>query len=940
METIFTLNLNENLIEKLADFLKEKYLKNTRDLSRIACVFGGRRPALFLKKELSKRIGSSFIPPQFFSIDDFISFLADKQRPWPLIKDLDNYYLIYALARKEIKGLIKAREGFAEFMPWAREIVSFIEQLDLELIDDSALNAIEKSAEIGYEIPENINKLLADIVRLRCIYHKELEKRNLVSRGIKYRQASRSIKEISLDDFDKIIFCNFFYLHKSEQEIIKSLLDKGKGMCFFQGSENDWSVLAKNARYFKTSIKPDVEYKKRPGINLYQGFDTHSQLGILRHILETKIKSKHDTLIVVPRPDTIISLMSEISCSLDEFNVSMGYPFKRSAVYELFDLVLRAQLSRKGSLYYSRDYLSVLKHPLVIGFSASAEDNQSGILAQEIGKCLSGEEDSSLGGCLFVSLDEIESENVVLSNASLELELRDYPGDKASLKQNLQNLHALFFRNWEEVNDFRNFAQKLKSLIVFFLRSPLIFQSPFNVKAVNKLQDIADELTGLIFAHEQFKSEEIWEIFEQRLQGEKISFKGSPLRGTQILGLFETRSLSFENVIIMDMNESVMPKLKIYEPLIPREVMLSLGLNRLEKEEEIQRYQFMSLITSAKTAHLIYSEDQVNEKSRFIEELLWFNEKKDKKINAINIPRACYSLQIKARHSSIGKTPEVLQQLRQSVYSASRVNTYLNCPLQFYYRYVLGLKEKEDLLENPQASCIGSFIHQLLEEAFRRFKGREPVLDSAFKKYFFELMDEKFEREISRRMRSDAFLLKQIIKVRLEKFIELEQEREVDKILCLEEERRGKLNVNGREIDFVYTIDRIDELKDSSLLIIDYKTGGSDLAPKSADSLLSMDRDRLSIKDNLKSFQLPIYYFFLSEDFPARTLNAQLYNIRTLQRKNFISEDDFNMRHKIKQACLDALFYILEEIFDPDKDFTAHKDERLCRYCSFSGFCI
>ena len=85
-----------------------------------------------------------------------------------------------------------------------------------------------------------------------------------------------------------------------------------------------------------------------------------------------------------------------------------------------------------------------------------------------------------------------------------------------------------------------------------------------------------------------------------------MAFSGSPLKGLQILGLLETRSLSFDNVIVMDVNEGTLPKLRVYEPFIPREVMVNLKLNRLEQEEEIQRYQLMRLISSAQKVHLVY----------------------------------------------------------------------------------------------------------------------------------------------------------------------------------------------------------------------------------------------------------------------------------------------------------------------------------------------
>ncbi len=82
---------------------------------------------------------------------------------------------------------------------------------------------------------------------------------------------------------------------------------------------------------------------------------------------------------------------------------------------------------------------------------------------------------------------------------------------------------------------------------------------------------------------------------EERLSSQMVAFSGSPLRGLQILGLFETRALNFKNVIVVDVNEGLLPSLNIYEPLIPREVMIKLNLDRLELEEEIQRYGFHAL---------------------------------------------------------------------------------------------------------------------------------------------------------------------------------------------------------------------------------------------------------------------------------------------------------------------------------------------------------
>ena len=156
----------------------------------------------------------------------------------------------------------------------------------------------------------------------------------------------------------------------------------------------------------------------------------------------------------------------------------------------------------------------------------------------------------------------------------------------------------------------------------------------------------------------------------------------------------ETRSLNFKNVIILDVNDQVLPYLKIYEPLVPQEVMISLGLNRLENEEQLQRYLFRRLLAGSENGHLIFQENPRNELSRFAEELIWQRQKQEGRLDVLEIPKACFSIQSLAQRLVIDKEKDVLEYLKNIRYSASRIDVYLFCPLRFYYQYVLGLKKK------------------------------------------------------------------------------------------------------------------------------------------------------------------------------------------------------------------------------------------------------
>lgn len=939
MKKIITYNFNENFIGCLSDFIIKELSNNNHDFSRILCVFGGKRPGLFLRRELSRRIKKCFIPPQIFTMQEFVNFIISNDKYFLDIDNLDLCFLIYNTARKLIPDFIKGRDSFASFLPWAREIVSFINQLDQEDINNDNLLHIEKSASIGYEIPSSINRLLEYIISLRISYHKALEEKGTYSLGMKYLKASDIVKNKDFEEFDAILFCNFFYLQKTEQKIIKSVYNTGKGYCLFQGSEDEWPVLKDNSLKLECIIKPYRTDKGSGDFFLYQGFDIHSQVCLVHKILNDKIKKNDNTVIIVPRPETLIPLLTELSSSQEELNVSMGYPFKRTAIFSLYESLRKAQESKKDGKYYAKDYLNLWMHPFVKNCQLGIDLVIIRVIAQKIEDILKGREDSSIGGSIFISLTEIEDEKKIyqlssdtLQNININITLEEYT-------KVIKEIHRIFFITWEELVDFYGLSESLIMMMNILSKQTMVLKSPLNLKAIDKIYGIIEAFKECAFKNEKFNSNDIWDIFIKRLEGEKISFIGSPLKGIQVLGPLETRSLNFENVIIMDMNEGVMPKLKILEPLIPREVMLNLGLNRLEKEEEIQRYQFRRLIDSVKNVYFIYEENQEKEKSRFIEELLWDRQKRLKKLNVVSMPKASFSFKVMTDDLNIDKTVDMIEFLKKSKYSATRISTYIRCPLQFYFQYVLGFKERDDLLEEPNASHIGIFIHELLEDTFKKFIGKKPNIDENFKKYFFQLMDEKFEQTLARRMRADAFLLKKIMVKRLEKFLINEINRNVTKLICLEDRADGIMKLKDKEVKFTYTVDRIDQFGDKSIRIIDYKTGGSNISPKNLKSLVKMEMNIPSIKDNIRSFQLPIYYYFVAKDYPGFDVNAELYNIRSLEIAPFIFGMDSSQKEEVMSICMKALDVVFSELFDINTSFKPVKQDRHCAICPFILLC-
>lgn len=937
MDKIITYSFGEDFIGNLAYFVEENFLKKNKDISRLCFVFGGKRPALFLKKELANRMKKSFFPPNFFSMDEFIEYVTAKKELFSKITDMDACFIIYNLTKKISPDILIKREKFSEFLPWAREILSFIEQLDLEDINIKSLKNIQKNAYIGYEIPESINTLLGNIITLRKAYHEILEERKIYSRGFTYLSASKIIKDLSFDEFDKILFCNFFYLHKTEKIIIKHLYDTEKAMLFFQGDENKWPVLKEISENFSCSIKPQKQFEPHYNFSLHSGFDTHSQVCMAREIIKN-IENPDDTVIVLPDAESLIPLLSEISFSVKKLNVSLGYPLKRSSLYSLFDSIFKAQFTKKESLYYSKDYLNVLRHPFIKNLKILKDPSITRVTIHKIEELLTGTIDNPLGGSLFINLSDIKNLDALYIFASDTLETMETEVSRSELKNLVEEIHNYFFHFWENINTFSDFSMKLKNLLNFLVEKSPLHNYPPNFKVVEQLFSKTDELKNAIFNQEIFSQTDIFKIFLNLLENEMISFSGSSLQGLQILGLLETRALNFKNVIVMDVNESILPKLQIYEPLIPREVMINLGLNRFEKEEEIQRYQFMRLISSSENVHLIYGESRDREKSRFIENLVWEREKKENRLNVVPVHYGTFGIKVSPKKEKIKKSEEFILFLKNFVYSASSLNTYIKCPLRFYYRYVLGLKEKDDLFEDIESSELGNFVHKLFEETFKNFVGRKPVIDENFRKYFFDVFDRQFKDTFEKRMKSDSFLIKEVMKFRLERFLDNENKRDVTEIIGVERLFDDEIELPEMKFKITSKIDRIDRLSDGTLFVIDYKTGSSAEKP-TIGRIEELDiSSRESIKNIVKSFQLPLYFHMIQKNYRDDTINAAFYLLQTLEIKELLKDPE--EQKQVIRKCIKSLSSMVAEILNPDVPFSADdEDTNYCKNCPFPTLC-
>ena len=168
----------------------------------------------------------------------------------------------------------------------------------------------------------------------------------------------------------------------------------------------------------------------------------------------------------------------------------------------------------------------------------------------------------------------------------------------------------------------------------------------------------------------------------------------------------------------------------------------------------------------AREVTLFFVENDQKERSRFIERLLWEKQKQDRALNSAEyFQKVQYRVNLRNRTpEEIHKTPEMVALLKRTPFSPTALDTYLECPLAFYFRYVLGFEKKDEATGEIERTDIGKFVHSVLSRYFGRKKGERLRVSDIDLEEMDRLVEERFQDDYGKDPLGSVFLLKKQIK--------------------------------------------------------------------------------------------------------------------------------------------------------------------------------
>lgn len=935
---IINLSINENIVCHTAEHILALQ-KSGVPFDEIALVMPSKRPSLFIKKALSQKIKNAFIPPKFLTFDELINEI-DKQNNITKISNIDSAYIIYEIVKKDIGENAFSKFTFSEFFQWSHEILNFINSLDVEKVDNAKLVNLKVNANIGYDLPDNINELLKYLHEIRILFHKKLDEMKKTTRGYSYCNADKSVLKY-FDKYKKVILFNPYYLNKSEMDLFKQIYDTGKLDVIIKGNPEKWTALLKIYESFNIKKIPDVNDNTVENVDIYAAYDGQSQACLVKNLIsDMSEEERKKSVVIVPDNSILQSVMSELYGVCKDINIAVGYPAKKTTVFSLINSLIQTQKNKSNSRYYVKDIVSVISNPLVKNIRFIGKPEVTRIIVHEIVKNFDRfAKDSLFKRYMFISLDEIINNEILCKTISEKVSDYWQYVSPEKIRNIISEIFQLFIVNFGNFVSMKEFGVFIKDIADTISEKSLINTYSFNVGALNIIYDIAGQFINCICADEMFSPDEILDILKDVLLKGNISLVGSPLKGLQVLGFMEARGLSFDNVFILSMTDSVVPAIAEVSPLIPKDISVSLGIGYKEREVDIQKYHFAGLIAGAKKVSLIYPKDDVSVKSRFIEEIIWNKQYKEKSLDAVDIKNVILTGSgLKRTKTEFEKTDEIKKYLISFPYSATSIDVYLKCKLKFYYKYVLKLAEQTDYDNEYESIDIGNCIHDCFKDTLNENFMKETLNDKNFEEFFYKKLDESFDKYFGNNNTGKNYLLKKLIKNKIETFYNNEKNRDFSKILFCEKDLKALIDIDGKSYRLNARLDRVEQKLDGSIDIIDYKTGKVN-SPVSIRKYTDDENvwTRKIVADNINSFQLIIYKYLYEKNFDEKVNNCYLYSIRTCKfAELFSAKQDKN---KMYSSMINQLKYIISEINGNEPFRTEDYDDADCQHCPYFYLC-
>jgi len=359
-----------------------------------------------------------------------------------------------------------------------------------------------------------------------------------------------------------------------------------------------------------------------------------------------------------------------------------------------------------------------------------------------------------------------------------------------------------------------------------------------------------------------------------------------------VMGVLESRGMSFDGVIVIDFNEGIVPNVGESDLFLNTFIRKLSHLPTRADKENLQKHYYYQLINSAKKCAISYTKNEEDTPSRFLYELgLDLGISGDEKYSS-------FVLKNTYKEKEVVYDEEF--EIKYPIFPTT-LKTLIECPKKYYFSKILEIVNEE----KSEDEFFGNIFHESMREAVKeKFSSH---------KEYYEKLKEKIASKIS-----DKKLLFDVM-VKWDEKIKEFCKQDFKDLEGVSSQTEKTINFFYENVELAARVDRIDIKKDE-IVLIDYKTS----------------KDAQKNEKYPFEFQTTFYYLWAKEKFPDKKIKTVIWDISEGKKIEGIIKEDIlkevlnNLPNKVREA---------EDIVYEIDGKRIKKASDICRYCEYKIAC-
>lgn len=1039
-------------------YLQEIYDKNhgrldPTGLSRYLFVYPNHRSALFMGHYLSQLIqeregkGCPVMAPRITTISEIYSLLSNRKQE----DQMSLLFRLFGIFNRRFKEAGGQPETFDKFIFWGQMLLSDFNDIDkysvalTPAMHQKLVKTIysvvtdHKEVDVTFDgLDEHLAEVLAEfwtnikpetlthanetkeekesfLRTWRILYdvymdfNRELEAEGLTYEGMRQREvvdrvtSSEEESRAALEKLgvDRVVFVCLTAITKVDERLLDWLMREQKAEFCWDWADPRLRPQKLQSRQLPTSHAAffPSHYTRFPNAlseeELYDSLvpDNQRQVTLIEvpsgvgqaDEASRQLQQWHEdgsidnplhTAVVLPDENLLFPMLYQIPQIFDKCNVTMGYTLKQSPTSALVDCLAALQFDARfqaGEILLNyKSVLALLSH----GYLSRLESDNSRKLINQIHK------DSIYEVPVSMLRGEVLDHFLIVDRDPLVVAQR--------LKSLMEYLLSIDDNREEEDADQEEGYEEPKMVFEGYERE-FIYNYLLCIERLEELLNAYPEVKA------NAKGYTFYLLLQRLVSGVQVPFSGEPLDGLQVMGVLETRSLDFENLVILSMNEGVYPAKQQQNTFIPLALREAFGLPSQSHRDSVYAYHFYRMLSRARRVTLIYDSrtegGSTGEVSRYVLQLKYL-------CPEVNFAERTAKTKVVRHDPRPIMAPRNTEQVKEALaeflqggtrkLSATAIKDYLSCPLRFYLKVVRRLYQQDDVKEGVDGSIFGLIVHEALESLFKPEKGVHKLIGAnMLGQWIKDARSHRFNSEVGKAVNAafdNVTHGKEIVS-----YLRIAAEGALDFVIrSLEYDRDhvAPFEIVGTEwkqqllypvtrpdgstfvvqmegiydrLDIAGHIDPETNTKTSVLRIVDYKT-------ESGDSKMNFASPEILLtpKGSKVAFQVMLYSLLLDhatreqwaeigidiDNKPFDTVSPHLYFMRSMGDEKYATVLAQSARgvkrqevwdvEKFRPAFEKAFQQTLNEIFDTDNAQTYYRqtdDTDNCKYCQFKDLC-